>query len=73
MEMLNRLNHFDQQMFAKLFTQNPRGHVIALARVLSRSGEGVLHLLIPLVAWQLGLPSVEQLVALLLPHSAPHC
>ncbi len=66
MEMLNRLNHFDQQLFAKLFTHNPSGTVISLARVLSRSGEGVLHLLIPFVAWQLGMASIEQLVALLL-------
>lgn len=66
MEMLNRLNRFDQQLFAKLFTQNPSGVVIALASVLSRSGEGVLHLLIPLVVWQLGLAGIEQLVALLL-------
>jgi undecaprenyl-diphosphatase len=66
METLNRLNHFDQQLFAKLFRQCPRGEVITLARLLSRSGEGILHLLIPLVAWRLGLPGVEQLAALLL-------
>lgn len=66
MATLNRLNRFDQKLFAKLFTQNPRGDVIALASVLSRSGEGVLHLLTPVVVWQLGLPGIEPLIALLL-------
>jgi undecaprenyl-diphosphatase len=66
MEMLNHLNHIDQQLFAKLFTHNPSGTVITLARVLSRSAEGVLHLLVPFVAWQLGLAGIEHLVALLL-------
>lgn len=40
--------------------------MILISRVLSRSGEGLLHLLIPLVAWRLGLPGTGELVVLLL-------
>lgn len=42
MEMLSRLNNYDQQLFAKVFRQ--RGHrvIIPLVRVLSRSGAFLL-------------------------------
>ena len=66
MEMLNRLNDYDRQLFAIVFKQHERRALILLSRVLSRSGEGILHLLIPAVAWLLGLPETGELFALIL-------
>ena len=66
MEVLNRLNSYDHQLFARLFKQRNSAMVVALSRALSRSGEGVLHLLVILVAWLMYIPGREQLTALLL-------
>lgn len=66
MEMFNRLNNVDHLLFARMFKQREDGVVIALARVLSRSGQGVLHLLVIVAAWVMQIPSREELTALLL-------
>jgi hypothetical protein len=49
MEMLSRLNEYDRQLFTTVFKQREQHPAIPFARLLSRSGEGVLHVLIPLV------------------------
>lgn len=64
MTLLTRLHNYDQQLFAKVFKQRDHGIVIPLARALSRSGEGVLHVLIPVLVWQLNLPQLSALLAL---------
>ena len=66
MELLSRLQTYDRHLFAKVFRQGERRMVIPLARALSRSGDGYLHLLVPLLVWQLHLPRAGDLVALLL-------
>ena len=65
MELLNRLNDYDQQLFSKVFKQRDHSIVIPLAMALSRSGEGVLHVLIPVLVWQLDRPELPILVSLL--------
>lgn len=65
MEILNRLQRYDRQLFARVFRQGERRMVIPLARALSRSGDGYLHLLLPLLVWQLALPGLDDFVALL--------
>lgn len=65
MEVLSRLHSYDRHLFAKVFRQGERRMVIPMARALSRSGDGYLHLLIPLVLWQLQLPDVPHFLALL--------
>ena len=66
MEMLSRLNEYDRQLFTKVFKQREQHPAIPFARLLSRSGEGVLHVLIPLAVWELQLPTLDELVSLLL-------
>ena len=65
MEVLSRLHSYDRHLFAKIFRQGERRMVIPMAWALSRSGDGYLHLLIPLVLWQLQLPDVPHFLALL--------
>ena len=66
MELLNRLQQYDRQLFARIFRQGERRMVIPLARAWSRSGDGYLHLLIPLLLWQLDLPRSGEFATLLL-------
>lgn len=66
MEILNRLQRYDRQLFARVFKQGERRMVIPLARAFSRSGDGYLHLLLPLLLWQLALPGVDDFALLLL-------
>ena len=65
MELLNRLQRYDRRLFARVFRQGERRMVIPLARALSRSGDGYLHLLLPLLAWQLALPGLDDFITLL--------
>ena len=64
--MLDRINQYDQQMFAVVFKQHQRAAVIGAANILSRSGEGYLHLLVLAIAWQLQSPHFTALAALTL-------
>lgn len=66
MELLTRLNHYDQRLFAKVFKQREHGIATPLARALSRSGEGLLHLLVPVAVWWLEIPGLNHLIALTL-------
>ena len=66
MAMLERLNQYDQQAFALVFIQDQRAAVVRTANILSRSGEGYLHLLTLIVAWQLQLSVFTALAVLTL-------
>lgn len=65
MDVLSRLHSYDRHLFAKVFRQGERRMVIPMAKALSRSGDGYLHLLIPLVLWQLQLADFPDFLALL--------
>ena len=45
MEILAKLQQFELRLLAKLFCQTERRAVVPMARALSRSGDGYLHLL----------------------------
>jgi undecaprenyl-diphosphatase len=49
MEILAKLQQFELRLLTKLFRQTERRAVVPLARALSRSGDGYLHLLVPLL------------------------
>ena len=66
MEILDRINQYDQQMFAVVFRQHRRAAVVGAANLLSRSGEGYLHVLVLAVAWQLQSPLFPALAVLTL-------
>ena len=64
MELLSRLHSYDRQLFARVFRQGERRAVIPMARALSRSGDGYLHLLLPLLVWLLQPPGYRDFLAL---------
>ena len=49
MEIFAKLQQFELRLLAKLFSQTERRAVVPMARALSRSGDGYLHLLVPLL------------------------
>lgn len=49
MKMLLAIHRLDLQLLARIFSQGERRMVRPLARALSRSGDGYLHLLVPLL------------------------
>ncbi len=65
MELLDRLQRYDCRLFARVFRQGERRTVIPLAKALSRSGDGYLHLLLPVLVWQLALPGLDAFITLL--------
>ena len=65
MEILKRLHQYDRDLFARVFRQGERRMVIPMARALSRSGDGYLHLLLPLLLMALQLPGLHGFVTLL--------
>ena len=65
MEILYALQQFDHRLFARVFRQGERRMIRPLAKALSRSGDGYLHLLVPLVLWLLGAADIATFVALL--------
>ena len=65
MEILKRIHQYDRDMFARVFRQGERRMVIPKARALSRSGDGYLHLLLPLLLIALQLPGLHGFVTLL--------
>ncbi len=60
------LQNADGRLFARLFRQGQRKAVVPMARALSRSGDGYLHLLLPLLLVGAGHPATVELVLLLL-------
>jgi undecaprenyl-diphosphatase len=53
MEILNTLQKYDLRLLARIFRQGERRMVIPLARAVSRSGDGYLHILLPLMLWSM--------------------
>ncbi len=65
MEILGSLQKFEVRLFATLFRQTERRAVIPLARAVSRSGDGYLHVLVPVLVMSLDPESGELLLPLL--------
>jgi len=49
MEILGTLQRYELRLFARVFRQTERRMVIPMARAISRSGDGYLHALVPLL------------------------
>jgi len=49
MEILGTLQKYEVRLFARMFRQTERRMVIPMARAVSRSGDGYLHVLVPLL------------------------
>ena len=65
MGLLWRLNEYDRLLFLKLFKHRENGFALLSLRILSRSSEGVLHVLIPVAIRKFGLPGLETVFPLL--------
>ncbi len=65
MKMLYALHAADLQLLARLFRQGERRAVRPLARALSRSGDGYMHLLVPLLMFAIQSPSAYGFASLL--------
>lgn len=65
MEILGTLQKYERRLFARLFRQTERRMVIPLARAISHSGDGYLHLLVPLLVWTLDPAGFSHLIPLL--------
>jgi len=65
MELLSALQQFDHRLFTRVFRQGERRMIRPLARALSRSGDGHLHVLVPLLLWILGADKLLVFCALL--------
>ena len=66
MNVLHTLQQADLRLFARLFNQGRRRLVVPLARAISRSGDGYLHVLLPLIVWLSGSASAGDLSRVLL-------
>ncbi len=66
MEILSLLQKYDLDLFTRVFRQGDRRMVIPLARAISRSGDGYLHVLLPLLLLALQIPGTPALIKLLL-------
>lgn len=65
MELLYALHRLDTRLFSMLFRQGERGVLRPCARALSRSGDGYVHALVPLLLVTLGASRVVDLVLLI--------
>lgn len=65
MELLQALHRLDSRLFTSIFMKGDRPEVNTCARALSRSAEGYLHALIPLLLYLLGATRVDELVMLI--------
>jgi undecaprenyl-diphosphatase len=65
MEILSLLQKYDLDLFARVFRQGERRMVIPMARAFSRSGDGYLHVLLPLVLLGLQSPGVGSFAGVL--------
>ena len=66
MELLSALQQFDHRLFNRVFRQGERRMIRPLARALSHSGDGYLHVLVPLLLWLLGADDLMIFFTLLL-------
>jgi undecaprenyl-diphosphatase len=65
MEILSRLQKYDLDLFIRVFRQGERRMIIPLARAISHSGDGYLHVLLPLLLLALQVPGRSTLASLL--------
>jgi len=65
MEILNTLHQFDLRLLTRVFRQGEKRMVIPLARAVSHSGDGYLHLLVTLMLWLLQVPGYQSFTLLL--------
>lgn len=65
MKTLSAIHRLDLQLLARIFSQGERRMVRPLARAFSRSGDGYLHLLVPLLLWLLESPLLTPFVTVL--------
>ncbi|WP_205743105.1 phosphatase PAP2 family protein [Halioglobus maricola] len=65
MEILGKLQELEMRLLARVFRQTERRMVIPLARAISHSGDGYLHVLVPLLLWSLAPAGFSSLLPLL--------
>jgi undecaprenyl-diphosphatase len=65
MEILSLLQKYDLDLFTRVFQQGERRMVIPMARAVSRSGDGYLHVLVTLLLLALQLPGIGAFASLL--------
>jgi undecaprenyl-diphosphatase len=65
MEILLSLQKLEKRLFYRVFQQTEKRMVIPMSRALSHSGDGYLHLLVPLLIWTLDPQRFAQLLPLL--------
>ena len=65
MEILSSLNKIDRRLFARVFSQGERAMVIPMSKALSRSGDGYLHVFIPLLFLAVDAENLTTFVSLL--------
>jgi undecaprenyl-diphosphatase len=66
MQLLSVLQHADLKLFGRLFKLGEKRLIVPFARALSRSGDGYLHLLVPLLLGLSGAAQLDRLLTLLL-------
>lgn len=66
MQILSGLQQADLRLFAWLFRNGEKYFLITPARALSRSGDGYLHVLIPLLLAGMGVPGASDLILLVI-------
>ncbi len=59
MKLLNAMHRLDLHLLTRIFSQGERRTVRSLARALSRSGDGYLQVLVPMLLWLLSAPYAE--------------
>ena len=67
MEILSRMHRYDLHLLTRIFGQGSRPAVIPIAKAISRSGDGYLHLLFPLLLWGLQAPRSVEFLGILIP------
>jgi undecaprenyl-diphosphatase len=67
MEILSRMHRYDLHLLVRIFGQGKRPTVIPFAKAVSRSGDGYLHVLIPVLLWVLHAPGSLAFLGLLIP------
>ena len=66
MHILYWLHQFDRQLFIRVFNQGERRMIRPAAKALSRSADGYLYLLVPLLLWLAGAENLDNFLSLLL-------
>jgi undecaprenyl-diphosphatase len=65
MEVLSLLQKYDLDLFTRVFKQGERRMVIPMARAFSRSGDGYLHVLLPLLLFSIPSPGATSFAGLM--------